>query len=240
MALIGAAFFVAELVAVVRNQAHHPTWELVAGALAAFLAAALLEVVSLQRRLSALNDETHQRFESIRYALVCADVITQDRATPPSLRVGVRFWNGGPEALRFAVATMVVVVDGHTLAEPTFSTAGAVLIHDQSSFYWYPWLSDVRLAHGTKGEIAYVVHFGHPTDGPRFQMTHKQEFECLNTPGGGFVAHLLDIEPPTVTDRADSSDWETYSAGTYKSCTTGSGKIGLTMSRSTTTTTTAD
>jgi hypothetical protein len=142
-----------------------------------------------------------RRFEAIRFALICEDVFVQDRASPPSVRLGIRFMNVGNQALRYAVESMTVVIDGHTLTNPQFSTDGAVLAAEQQYFYWFPWLPNLRLAHGTKGEVAYIVHYGHPTDRFRFRMTHKQEFECLVGRGSNaFSAHLLDIEPPTVVD----------------------------------------
>jgi hypothetical protein len=94
------------------SHAHHPgsVWYLV-GALLIFAAWAGTEALRFRR-------EIERRFSSVRHRLVFDTLVCENRATPPSVHLGIRLHNKATEPVHLEVLKMVVTLDGNGQTNP--------------------------------------------------------------------------------------------------------------------------
>ncbi|MCA1701914.1 MAG: hypothetical protein LC808_01030 [Actinobacteria bacterium] len=156
-------------------------------------------------RVLTLSHEIRQRFDSVKYGLLFDRAVITVRLRredqEPGVHVGISLKNGATEPLVFDVESMNVTLDSYTLTEPTFDTSGAILAPDQGYFYWFPWFDGLEVRRGMKGTIDYVVLYGHPEQGPRFRLEHRQEIECVQTlEDGDWRIEVRDLLRPTVSE----------------------------------------
>ncbi len=173
------------------------------------------EITELIAERDGAREELRTKLDSVRYAFRMVGLdggpglvgATQSKLKP-GFQFSLAFENGGTEPLRCEVEFLAVSV-GRWAGDPkqAFLSRGDVVFPGALYHFWARRIVapiDPPLANGV-GE--YVIRYGHPSGGPRFQTHHKFSIGWVFSPQGQAGARYTPLGQPTHDLLPDGAAW---------------------------------
>lgn len=150
---------------------------------------------------NAARNEVERRFSALRYALQREAIDYRMNLCPDgtwSVEAGLRLKNNSSEYVRYEMEQMNVVIEGRSVANPTFYNQGIVIPPHGTDVFRFPFIHGVPDG-WQSGSLEFTIRYGHPSAPLRYRKSQTLNLTTSRLIGP-MPPHDIHIQADLVKD----------------------------------------